>query len=298
MWDCNEPATTVILDSNLAAEVTLIAGAESFTPVPDAAQNLDGRTAYAADAYADIMLLKVSSSDGSSASKTVNTLGQCTGQVEYSRYVPGALAPVQAVSAQPAVQQPEERGSASVPAAEQPDVLEPSTAAEQDSTELSAAADSPAASEPDTDSASPEAPAADDGGCLIATAAYGTELAPQVQMLRELRDSTLSSTESGASFVSQFNSMYYAFSPGIADMQRESPAFRDAVRALIIPMIHSLSIMSLADEGSEASVLALGSFVIALNLGMYLAAPAAVAIVLARRLGIGRARCSMADPAA
>ena len=33
------------------------------------------------------------------------------------------------------------------------------------------------------------------GGCLIATATYGTELAPQVQQLRELRDNQLLNTE-------------------------------------------------------------------------------------------------------
>ncbi len=39
------------------------------------------------------------------------------------------------------------------------------------------------------------------GGCLIATATYGTELAPQVQQLRELRDNHLLQTELGTSFI-------------------------------------------------------------------------------------------------
>jgi len=72
-------------------------------------------------------------------------------------------------------------------------------------------------------------------------------------------------------------------------MQRESPAFRDAVRILIAPMISTLSIMSLAEDGSEPSVLALGASVIALNLGMYVAAPVAAGIAMSRRLGRGRA---------
>jgi len=62
-----------------------------------------------------------------------------------------------------------------------------------------------------------------EGGCLIATATYGSELAPQVQQLRELRDNQLLSTESGTAFMSTFNEMYYSFSPYIADMEREHP---------------------------------------------------------------------------
>ena len=112
------------------------------------------------------------------------------------------------------------------------------------------------------------------GGCLIATAAYGSELAPQVQFLREVRDNTLLSTESGASFMTGFNTLYYSFSPAIADMERESPVFREAVKLFITPMLSTLSIMTLAEEGSESSVLGLGISVIALNLGMYIAAPA------------------------
>ena len=114
------------------------------------------------------------------------------------------------------------------------------------------------------------------GGCLIATAAYGSELAPQVQFLREVRDNTLLSTESGSSFMGGFNSLYYSFSPAVADLERESPVFREAVKLFITPMLSTLSIMTLADEGSESQVLGLGISVIALNLGMYIAAPAII----------------------
>ncbi|MCE2614675.1 MAG: hypothetical protein LVO36_02090, partial [Nitrosopumilus sp. (ex Thoosa mismalolli)] len=50
---------------------------------------------------------------------------------------------------------------------------------------------------------------AEGGGCLIATAAYGTELAPQVQFLREIRDNTVMSTSSGMAFMTGFNPIYY-----------------------------------------------------------------------------------------
>lgn len=110
------------------------------------------------------------------------------------------------------------------------------------------------------------------GGCLIATAAYGSEMAPQVQFLREIRDNQLMSTESGASFMSGFNQLYYSFSPYIADLERENPAFKEAVKIGITPLITSLSIMSLAD--SESEVVSYGVGVILLNIGMYGIAPA------------------------
>ena len=96
------------------------------------------------------------------------------------------------------------------------------------------------------------------GGCLIATAAFGSELAPQVQFLREVRDNTLLSTTSGATFMTGFNHIYYSFSPAVADLERENPGFREAVKLFITPMLSTLSIMALADEGSESQVLGLG----------------------------------------
>ena len=122
------------------------------------------------------------------------------------------------------------------------------------------------------------------GGCLIATAAYGTEMAPQVQFLREIRDNTVLSTSSGAAFMTGFNQLYYSFSPTIADMERENPMFQEAVRAFITPMVSTLSIMTLAEDGSEIEVLGLGISVIALNLGMYIAAPALIGFKVHRHI--------------
>ena len=122
------------------------------------------------------------------------------------------------------------------------------------------------------------------GGCLIATAAYGTELAPQIQFLREIRDNTVMSTTSGTSFMIGFNQFYYSFSPVIADMQRDNPIFQEAVRLFITPMISTLSIMTLAEEGNDIEVLVLGLSLILLNLGIYVATPAAMGFVIFKRL--------------
>ena len=109
------------------------------------------------------------------------------------------------------------------------------------------------------------------GGCLIATATYGSELAPQVQQLRELRDNQLLQTESGKQFMGMFNDVYYSFSPIIADYERENPLFKETVKLAITPMISTLSLMETAETESE--VLGLGLSVIALNLGMYIGLP-------------------------
>jgi len=109
-------------------------------------------------------------------------------------------------------------------------------------------------------------------GCLIATAAYGSEMAPQVQLLREIRDNQLMNTDSGVSFMTGFNQLYYSFSPHIADMQRENPVFQEIVKIGITPLLSSLSIMKYAE--SDAEVLGYGIGVILMNIGMYFAAPA------------------------
>ena len=121
------------------------------------------------------------------------------------------------------------------------------------------------------------------GGCLIATAAYGSELAPQVQFLREIRDSTLLSTSSGASFMAGFNHVYYSFSPAIADLERENPVFRDMVRGVITPAMYAMNVMTLADPGSEASVLAFGILSIGIIGGMYVAGPYLTIRAVSRR---------------
>ena len=120
------------------------------------------------------------------------------------------------------------------------------------------------------------------GGCLIATATYGSEMATEVQQLRELRDNTLLNTASGTAFMGTFNDIYYSFSPIIADYERENPLFKEAVKLAITPMISSLSLMDNAN--SESEVISLGLSVIALNLGMYLGVPAIVVVGIRKRI--------------
>ena len=121
------------------------------------------------------------------------------------------------------------------------------------------------------------------GGCLIATAAFGSDLAPQVQQLRETRDKVLLHTLSGTTFMTTFNQFYYTFSPTVADWERENPVFKEAVKITITPLITTLSILNYLDIDSEAKMLGYGIGVILLNIGMYFVAPAFVIIRLWRQ---------------
>ena len=121
-----------------------------------------------------------------------------------------------------------------------------------------------------------EEPSNEGGGCLIATATFGSELAPQVQQLRELRDNTILQTESGVSFMTGFNQFYYSFSPIVADLERESPIFKEAVKLTLIPMLSSLSLLNYVDIDSEQEMLGYGIRLIILNAGMYFVAPAMI----------------------
>ncbi len=117
-------------------------------------------------------------------------------------------------------------------------------------------------------------PARVGGGCLIATASYGSELALQVQQLREIRDDVILQTESGSTFMMGFNQFYYSFSPMIADYERENPVFKEAVKLIITPLLTSLTLLQYVDINSESDMLGYGIGIILLNIGMYFITPA------------------------
>ena len=132
---------------------------------------------------------------------------------------------------------------------------------------------------------SPEASSeAQGGGCLIATAAFGSEMSPQVQFLRELRDNTVLHTESGSAFMTGFNEFYYSFSPAIADYERENPVFKEAVKLTLTPLLTSLALLQYAAIDSESEMLGYGIGIILLNSGMYFVAPAVLIMKIRKRI--------------
>ena len=122
------------------------------------------------------------------------------------------------------------------------------------------------------------------GGCLIATAAFGSELSPQIQFLREVRDNIVLQTESGTNFMVGFNQFYYSFSPAVADYERENPAFKEIVKITLTPLLTSLTLLQYADIDSESEMLGYGIGIILLNIGMYFIAPAIIIMKIRKRV--------------
>jgi hypothetical protein len=80
--------------------------------------------------------------------------------------------------------------------------------------------------------------------CIIATAAFGSAMAPEVQLLREFRDNQVQHTFAGASFMQVFNAGYYSFSPTVAKFIAKDDSMRAATRVLIYPLLDILRIGS------------------------------------------------------
>ncbi len=118
-----------------------------------------------------------------------------------------------------------------------------------------------------------------DSACLIATAAFGSELAPQVQYLRDFRDNRIMSTAAGSSFMNAFNSVYYSFSPHVAEYERGQPWLQQAVRVAVYPLLGVLTISEgayYANEGELGAVAA--GFVASSMIGAVYLAPMAFSI--------------------
>jgi peptidyl-prolyl cis-trans isomerase B (cyclophilin B) len=70
-----------------------------------------------------------------------------------------------------------------------------------------------------------------------------------------------------------FNQFYYSFSPVIADLERESPIFKEVVKLTLTPMLSSLSILNYVEINSDQEMLSYGIGIILMNIGMYFVAP-------------------------
>ena len=131
--------------------------------------------------------------------------------------------------------------------------------------------------------ASPQAPA-----CLIATATYGSPVAPEVQLLRNFRDNSIMETKSGSSFMLVFNAWYYSFSPGVAAYLNTHWVERTVMKGVLYPLVGILyltsNLFSATSSYPELAVLISGLLASSLIGAFYLGLPLGVLRARVRRL--------------
>jgi len=123
--------------------------------------------------------------------------------------------------------------------------------------------------------------------CLIATAAFGSELTPQVQYLRYFRDNYILSTATGTAFMEVFDSVYYSFSPQIAEYEREQPWMQSTVKVALYPLFGILMAserVHVAVGGGEVGAIFAGAISSVLIGAVYLAPVGYVASRYKRRV--------------
>ena len=100
--------------------------------------------------------------------------------------------------------------------------------------------------------------------CFIATATYGSALAPEVTLLRNFRDLDVLRTMSGYGFMQVFNGFYYSFSPQVASYITAHSSLRPVMKIVLYPLIGVLYASSLLFStisfNSELAVVAAGIF--------------------------------------
>ncbi len=123
--------------------------------------------------------------------------------------------------------------------------------------------------------------------CIIATATYGSEMAPEVYFLRLFRDRSIQTTFAGNQFMNVFNAWYYSFSPAVAQQVKSNLVLRNISKAVIYPLLGTLYLAqwsySALSFAPELAVVVAGIVASTLIGIVYFAPITLLAIELARR---------------
>jgi hypothetical protein len=108
------------------------------------------------------------------------------------------------------------------------------------------------------------------GGCFIATAAYGTPMAEEIEVLREFRDKCLLTNPMGQALVG----LYYRVSPPVAEFITEHPSLKPIVRAGLVPAVAMSTVVVYTTPAEKMAMI-----------GLLVLVSVAVAIWVTRRRG-------------
>jgi hypothetical protein len=137
--------------------------------------------------------------------------------------------------------------------------------------------------------------------CIIATAAFGSAMAPEVIYMRFVRDKLIGSTRAGRTLVDAFNAFYYSWSPSVARAVAPNSILRAVSRALLLPLVWTVhvagaSFTAVSGLTGNADVASVAAFLLAacISLASYVAVPTLAGVRLVatvrRRRVISRAR--------
>jgi hypothetical protein len=128
------------------------------------------------------------------------------------------------------------------------------------------------------------------GGCLIATATYGSVMAGEVQFLREFRDGAIMQSYTGSRFLQGFHAWYYSFSPRVASYINDHPETKIPMRIGLAPLIGVLlstkalySSLAFSPDMAVITIIVAGAFLLGL---VYFVLPATVVMVLSGKKGV------------
>jgi hypothetical protein len=115
------------------------------------------------------------------------------------------------------------------------------------------------------------------GRCIIATAAYGSEMAPEVVYMRYVRDRMIGSTPMGKVLRDAFNTFYYSWSPPVAHAISQSPLLQAVFRILLLPLvgiIHLTAFVFTTLGGGDLASITSFTIAAALSISIYVMLPA------------------------
>ncbi|MBS7622379.1 hypothetical protein KEJ39_01715, partial [Candidatus Bathyarchaeota archaeon] len=124
--------------------------------------------------------------------------------------------------------------------------------------------------------------------CIIATAAYGSELAPEVVYMRHVRDNMIASNEAGRRLVDGWNSFYYSWSTPLALWIASSEVLQSVFRVLLMPLVAVVHLAAtvyilLASINPAFASVAAFSAAAAMSVTVYIITPALTLRTIHRR---------------
>jgi hypothetical protein len=131
--------------------------------------------------------------------------------------------------------------------------------------------------------------------CVIATATFGSEVAPAVQLLRGFRDNLVLKTQAGSAFMTVFNAWYYSFSPTVAGFIASHDPLRAPMRVILYPLLGILGVTtftySIFSSAPEFAIVIAGLLASSLIGLVYLTFPVLLGMrALLKRRAVVRAR--------